>query len=188
MLIQLRERSLLKDLVYPIYVIPLPAGFTPSSITLFMGSAIGGVSKTSDGNTEAKAWSLFYYLRSDEDHAEAVREWEDKYLSVIAAKRYKRITLTRFSGHSQEDEMKRNADAVFPLFYIMVAVLMVFSVLSCMSADWVRSKPWLGTFGVISAALAVVSAFGFVLRRGVPFNHVVISGPFLVLGKSTLIF
>ena len=187
MLIQLRERFLLKNLVYPIYVIPLPPGFTPSSITLFLGSSIGGVSTTSGGDTEARAWSLFYYLRSDDYHAEAVREWELKYLSMVAEKSYKHITVTRFSAHSQEDEIRRNADAVFPLFYIMLAVLMVFSVLSCMSADWVRSKPLLGNFGVISAALAVVSAFGLVLRCGVPFNHVVISGPFLVLGKSTLI-
>jgi len=52
-----------------------------------------------------------------------------------------------------------------------------------MSADWVRSKPWLGNLGVLSAGLAVVSGFGLVLLIGVPFIDIVASSPFLVLGK-----
>ena len=53
-----------------------------------------------------------------------------------------------------------------------------------MSMDWVLSKPWLGSLGVVSAGLAVVSSFGLMLHIGVPFIDITASIPFLVLGKS----
>ena len=92
--------------------------------------------------------------------------------------------MSRFTAHSLEDELKRNADAVFPLISNLFSVLITFSIVSCMSADWVRSKPWLGNLGVLSAGLAVVSGFGLVLHAGIPFIDIVASSPFLVLGKS----
>ena len=128
----------------------------------FLGSTIGGVSKMAGGDTKAKAWTLFYYLRSHENQTEqhnlTVRKWQDKFLTTLADKTsYKHITVTRFTAQSLADELKRNADAVFPLFSILFSVLITFSIVSSMSADWVRSKPWLANLGVLSAGLAVVS-------------------------------
>lgn len=49
--------------------------------------------------------------------------------------------------------------------------------------DCVRNKMWAATFGVISAALAVVSGFGLMLYIGVPFVIIVANSPFLILGE-----
>ena len=166
-------------LTYPVY--RLPGGGR-----VFLGSTLGGV--TTDGTTikKAKAWSLFYYLRSDDNYTDIAKKWQEKFLTTLAKRSNSHINITRFTAHSLEDELKRNSDAVFPLFSILFTVLITFSIVSCMSADWVRSKPWLGNFGVLSAGLAVVSAFGLVLLIGVPFIDIVASSPFLVLGKLYL--
>ena len=159
----------------------------PSNVRFFLGSTIGGVSTTADGDTEAKAWSLYYHLLSYEN-GEAVTKWQEKFLLITGKKHYKHITVTRFTGHSLEDELKRNANAVFTLLPILLIVLIAFTVVSCMSADWVRSKPWLGPMGLLSAGLAIVSGFGLVLHTGVPFIDIVATSPFLVLGKSLTLF
>ena len=171
----------LNKLSYPVHTIPKGPG---SNITFFLGSTIGGVSTTTEGDTEARAWSLFYYLRSDEEHSEVVKEWQHTFLTTLADKDYDYITVTRFTAHSLEDELKRNTGAVLPLFSITFTVLITFSIVSCMSTDWVRSKLWLGNLGVLSAGLAVISAFGLVLHTGIPFIDIVAMSPFLVLGKS----
>lgn len=49
--------------------------------------------------------------------------------------------------------------------------------------DCVRNKMWTAAFGVISAALAVVSGFGLMLYMGVPFVIIVANSPFLILGE-----
>ena len=108
---------------------------TPGNTSFFLGSTIGGVSKTAENDTVAKAWSLFYFLQSDGDRAETVKKWQDKFLSTLANKSYKHITVSRFTTHSLEDELKRNTDAVFPLLSILFSVLITFSIVSCMSAD-----------------------------------------------------
>ena len=178
----------LNKLSYPFQVVTQPQwnGSTPRNTSFFLGNTIGGVSKTTEDETVAKAWSLIYFLQSDGDHTEAAKTWEDTFLTTLENKSYKHITVTRFTAHSLEDELKRSADAVFPLFSILFSVLINFSIVSCMSADWVRSKPTLGNLGVLSAGLAVVSAFGLVLHAGIPFIAIFGFCPFLVLGKSSL--
>ena len=47
----------------------------------------------------------------------------------------------------------------------------------------VRNKMWVAAFGVISAALAVVSSFGLMLYIGVPFVIIVANSLFLILGE-----
>lgn len=48
--------------------------------------------------------------------------------------------------------------------------------------DCVRNKMWVAAFGVISAALAVVSSFGLMLYIGVPFV-IIVANSFLILGE-----
>ena len=178
----------LNKLSFPVHTVEPRHG---ANITFFLGSTIGGVSKTPGGDTKAEAWTLFYYLRSDENQTEqhnlTVRKWQTEFLTTLAKKSYKHITVTRFTAHSLEDELKRNADAVIPLSSILFTILTIFSIVLCMSADWVRSKPWLATVGVLSAGLALVSGFGLVLHAGIPFIDIVASSPFLILGKSSFL-
>ena len=167
-------------LSYPFPRIRQKPGST--SVRLFLGSTLGGV--TTGGGTKAIAWSLYYYLRSDIAYTDITERWQEAFLSTLAAKRHRHINVTRFTAHSVEDELKGNSDAVFSLMSILFIVMVTFSVLSCMSADWVRSKPCLGNLGVLSACLAIVSSFGLVLHTGIPFIDIAAATPFLVLGKS----
>ena len=49
--------------------------------------------------------------------------------------------------------------------------------------DCIQNKMWVAAFGVISAALAVVSSFGLMLYIGVPFVIIVANSLFLILGE-----
>ena len=42
---------------------------------------------------------------------------------------------------------------------------------------------WVAAFGVISAALAVVSGCGLMLYVGVPYEIIAANSPFLILGE-----
>lgn len=61
--------------------------------------------------------------------------------------------------------------------------------LTCMMFDWVRSKPFLGMMGNISAAMATVAAFGTAIYMGFDFIGINLAAPFLMVGKcrSTLL-
>ena len=53
----------------------------------------------------------------------------------------------------------------------------------CFRFDNVRNKVWVAFVGVLSAGLAVLSSFGFMLYIGVPFVITTVNAPFLILGK-----
>lgn len=53
-----------------------------------------------------------------------------------------------------------------------------------MMTDWVRSKPWLGLLGNLSAAMATLCAFGVCMYAGVDFIGINLAAPFLMIGKS----
>lgn len=58
-----------------------------------------------------------------------------------------------------------------------------FCILTCMMADWVRSKPFLGLMGTISAAMACIAAFGFAIYLGFDFIGINLAAPFLMIGE-----
>lgn len=55
-----------------------------------------------------------------------------------------------------------------------------------MMGDVVRSKPFLGLMGNISAVLATVSAFGLAMYLGVEFIGLNLAAPFLMIGKYSV--
>lgn len=60
-----------------------------------------------------------------------------------------------------------------------------FSVITCMMFDWVRSKPFLGLMGTVSAAMACVAAFGLAIYLGFEFIGINLAAPFLMIGKCS---
>lgn len=52
-----------------------------------------------------------------------------------------------------------------------------------MMGDTVRSKPWLGLLGNISAVMATSAAFGFAMYLRVDFIGINLAAPFLMIGK-----
>lgn len=52
-----------------------------------------------------------------------------------------------------------------------------------MMGDTVRSKPWLGLLGNISASMSTAAAFGLAMYLGVEFIGINLAAPFLMIGK-----
>ena len=90
------------------------------------------------------------------------------------------------SSLTLEVELEKNTNSAIPFFSFNVGLMIIFCVVTCMMADWVKSKPLLGLVGVISAVMGTVTAFGFCMYVGVPFIGINLAAPFLMLGNIAL--
>ncbi|CAH1261352.1 PTCHD3 [Branchiostoma lanceolatum] len=157
----------------------------PDGTRLFSGAALGGVTLgagTEDVSTAA-AFKLTFYLRSEESEDDKLSgEWEKAFLFYMDDFESDIIEVSRTSSQSLEEELSQLTSRIVPRFSITFTVLITFSVLSCMMLDMVRTKPWLGMLGVLSAGMAVVASLGLCLYCGVRFTSVVASMPFLIVG------
>ena len=110
-------------------------------------------------------------------------EWEDAFLKVLAKANLPDINIFRFTSLTLERELEKNTASVIPYFSLNIGLMIGFCVITCMMTDWVKSKPLLGLFGVISSIMATLSAFGFCMYVGVPFIGINLAAPFLMLGR-----
>lgn len=118
--------------------------------------------------------------------------WEEAFLDVVGKAEdegaFKHISIARFASRTLELELEANTKTVVPYFTSTFIIMGLFSIVTCMMTDWVRSKPWLGLLGNISAAMATVAAFGLCIYLGVDFIGINLAAPFLMIGKSRSIF
>ncbi|XP_028290293.1 patched domain-containing protein 3 isoform X2 [Gouania willdenowi] len=157
---------------------------TYGSTLVFMGSVLGGV--VTDANSivkSAQAVKLFYYLEDQESMAEDLRSWLRRFKELMMdSTNETNIDVSYYTSKSKQGEIDSHTTDGFPLFLITYACAIGFSVISCLRADNVRNKVWVAVFGVLSAGLAVLSSFGFLLYIGVPFVITVANSPFIILG------
>ncbi|XP_019633705.1 PREDICTED: patched domain-containing protein 3-like [Branchiostoma belcheri] len=157
----------------------------PGGTRLFSGATLGGVTLepgTEDVSTAA-AFKLTFYLRSENPEDDKLsEEWEKAFLSYMDNFESDIIDVSQTSSQSLEEELSELTPRIIPRFSITFTVLITFSIFSCMMLDMVRTKPWLGMLGVVSAGMAVVSSMGLCLYCGVKFTSVVASMPFLIIG------
>lgn len=57
-----------------------------------------------------------------------------------------------------------------------------------MMGDSVRSKPWLGLMGIVSAIMSTLGAFGFAMYLDIEFIGINLAAPFLMIGKKVGLF
>ncbi|XP_077994624.1 patched domain-containing protein 3-like [Glandiceps talaboti] len=155
------------------------------TVQVFIGSGLGGVDLHDDGETikSTEAMQLFYFLRhSSVEEDKRSKAWEIEFLNKMAEYKSDDVKIAYFTSQTQELELAESSLSVIPRFSITFSVLITFSIVCCVMADWVRSKPWLGQLGVLSAGLAVISSLGLCSYCGLPFINVVASMPFLILG------
>ncbi|KAI8479819.1 Patched domain-containing protein 3 [Branchiostoma belcheri] len=165
--------------------ISYPRTDLPGGSAVFSAGTLGKPTlKTgTDVVEKAKSFRLDYYLRMDSPSDDKLSErWELAFLSYMAAFKSNFITVCYGTFGALESELAALTTSVIPLFSITFAVLITFSILSCMMLDMVRTKPWLGMLGVLSSGMAIVASIGLCLFCGVKFNSVVASMPFLALG------
>ncbi|XP_012253050.2 patched domain-containing protein 3 [Athalia rosae] len=130
---------------------------------------------------------LAYFVAADSKRQDAIGAlWEEAFLDVIGKAEedgvFKHISTARFASRTLELELEANTRTVVPYFSSTFAIMALFSVVTCMMSDWVRSKPWLGLLGNISAAMATVAAFGLCMYLGIEFIGINLAAPFLMIG------
>lgn len=113
--------------------------------------------------------------------------WEEAFLEVVGKAEdggvFKHISTARFASRTLELELEANTKTVVPYFASTFIIMGLFSVVTCMMTDWVRSKPWLGLLGNLSAAMATVAAFGLCIYLGIDFIGLNLAAPFLMIGE-----
>lgn len=67
--------------------------------------------------------------------------------------------------------------------FIFFANSFTYSVVTCMMGDTVRSKPWLGLLGNVSAVMATAAAFGLAIYLRIEFIGINLAAPFLMIGE-----
>nr|CAD7394216.1 unnamed protein product [Timema cristinae] len=136
---------------------------------------------------EVPSVQFVYFVTADTKRQDSRgAAWEETFLRVVGDAEdrgvFQHISTARFASRTLDIELERNTRTVIPFFSTTFIVMAVFSITSCMMADWVRSKPWLGFMGNISACMGTAAAFGVVMYLGVEFIGINLAAPFLMLG------
>ncbi|XP_023209847.1 patched domain-containing protein 3-like [Centruroides sculpturatus] len=166
-------------LKYPINFDPFTFVFQPFVINL------GGVNTDDNGIiTDIRAMRLVYVLNGDVDKQLISETWQNTLLEQLKKNISDELVLYVFVPSSVEKELEEFSSNMLPFTGIVAVVIMIFSSISCMSSDWIRSKPLLGIFACVSAILAIVAAFGFAMLCGLTYVDINIALPFLILGME----
>ncbi|MCP9257740.1 hypothetical protein DINM_000978 [Dirofilaria immitis] len=106
---------------------------------------------------------------------------ENALKEYLAINEQSLIKTSMFSFSMLKNEMNKNALYTFPFISLTILLLVTFTILSCMTGDWVTSKPLEALMGVLSSSFAIISATGFMFLMGTPFVSQVTVMPFLAL-------
>ncbi|XP_059260539.1 patched domain-containing protein 3 [Mustela nigripes] len=166
--------------------------FNPTGQPIYLAGTIGGtfLGKRMGKNqllVRAKAMRLLYFLKTEDGEVnEHSKMWLIHFLNQFSniekSLALKKIQVVYFTSLSRQLEFQATSMTVIPLFHLAYLLIILFAIISCYRCDCVPNKMWTAAFGVISAALAVVSGFGLMLYMGVPFVIIVANSPFLILG------
>ncbi|KAL0122168.1 hypothetical protein PUN28_007128 [Cardiocondyla obscurior] len=166
-----------------------PIMFNPVTWDVHLLPAYFGGSVVNDDHTieSAPSVQLAYFITVDSPRQDAIgAAWEEAFLDVVGKAEdggvFKHISTARFASRTLELELEANTQTVVPYFASTFIIMGLFSVVTCMMTDWVRSKPWLGLLGNLSAAMATVAAFGLCIYLGVDFIGLNLAAPFLMIG------
>ncbi|CAL8113391.1 unnamed protein product [Orchesella dallaii] len=164
-----------------------PFFLTPNTYKTLGFPFIFGGYKISNRSTIdfVKALQLNYFIAVNTPKQDSRGEqWEQKVLDTLDLMegKWKHIKVARFTVRTLAQELEKNTFSVLPYFSVTAIWMVVFMIITCMMMDWVKSKPWLGIVGVISACLGSLAAFGLVCYCGVEFIGINMAAPFLMLG------
>ncbi|XP_067137453.1 patched domain-containing protein 3-like [Centruroides vittatus] len=163
---------------YPIYVDPLTSYLTIYAYNL------GGVTTDDDGYVkEVKSIRLLYNLESSNaTNFDVAIKWEDIFLKETAKADFENILVFRFVRKSWDEETSKITESALPVLVVAIIVMVVFGAVSCMTTDWITSKPLVGVCGALSPGIGVIAAFGFLQIVGSEYVDLNIAVPFLMLG------
>ncbi|XP_071634893.1 patched domain-containing protein 3 [Temnothorax longispinosus] len=183
-------RVIMKDVERRDVNLTFPWVFNPVNTgeALVLALKFGGSVVNADSTIESTpSVQLAYFITAGSPRQDAIgAAWEEAFLEVVGKAEdggvFKHISTARFASRTLELELEANTKTVVPYFASTFIIMSLFSVVTCMMTDWVRSKPWLGLLGNLSAAMATVAAFGLCIYLGVDFIGLNLAAPFLMIG------
>ncbi|XP_067131176.1 patched domain-containing protein 3-like [Centruroides vittatus] len=130
---------------------------------------LGGVTTDDKGYIlEAKAVRLLYPIdESNANNKKWSKEWTKAVYNKLRDYSFEHIKTFSEPVASTDFQIKRISQKLVPLISVAVVVVAIFSMVTNMTNNWVKSKPWLGVASVVSAGLAVATAFGLLSACGV---------------------
>lgn len=167
-----------------------PVMFNPVTWDAHAFPVYFGGTQVSDDNfiISVPALQLIYFATADSKKQDAKgAAWEERFLEVVGYAEdnglFKHISVARFASKTLDHELERNTRTVVPYFGSTFLFMALFSIITCMMGDQVRSKPFLGLMGNISAAMATLAAFGLAMYLGIEFIGINLAAPFLMIGE-----
>ncbi|XP_023234999.1 patched domain-containing protein 3-like [Centruroides sculpturatus] len=145
---------------------------------------LGGVSTDENSFiTDFQAFRLLYFVDyHNSSKQEIAKKWEEEFLKTVSQNSFVHIRLSKMSGISVDNEV--NTIFVNIVWHIIISgiCMMIFSSVTCLTKDWVTSKPLIGASGCISSSFAVVTAYGFLSLCGMKYNDMSVIVLFIVVG------
>ncbi|XP_023244777.1 patched domain-containing protein 3-like [Centruroides sculpturatus] len=165
---------------YPVNMDPLTYAYKIFCINL------GGVTTDDKGYIiEAKAVRLLY--PTEESNA-SKNKWNEEWTKAVYNKlrdyTFEHIKTFPDPFASTDYQVQRISQELVSLISVAVVVVAIFSKVTNMTNNWVKSKPWLGVATVVSAGLAVTTAFGLLSACGVENLRWNVTLPFMIFATE----
>uniref|UniRef100_A0A0N5ATA6 SSD domain-containing protein n=1 Tax=Syphacia muris TaxID=451379 RepID=A0A0N5ATA6_9BILA len=129
----------------------------------------------------AKAIMLPYALRHSSEVEDWLAEkWELKLADFLLEYKSPIIRTSWWTYETLASESSRDREQLIRMLLPCFIVVSLYTIACCCVTSWIRSRPWLGVGGVISAAMAIVSGVGLLLLCGYNMTSVAYSMPFIV--------
>ena len=168
----------LDNLRYPVMVNQEDQSFYP------LMAHLGGVEVKEGKVIQAGALRLSFMLNdSSKPLKKASLMWTSAVHHFMEKVRLKTSDASCFSPSDVEQELVNNIQTAFEEnFPFIVSLVSVFTIMNCMSTDWVRSKPMMGVVGLLCVILSAFSGFGLSLYLGFPWQAINVVVIFLLIG------
>ncbi|XP_067137848.1 patched domain-containing protein 3-like [Centruroides vittatus] len=149
-------------------------------------SSVGGMIIDKNGYLiNFKAVRLLYLLDiSDKRKENAIKNWKIAFNELLQSKQFNHISISFINDYVVDKEIQKFTDRLLLRLPIVFIIVVAFSLVTCMTNDWVKSKPWLGPSTCISAALAIVSGLGIMRFAGVTYIDFNIALCYVILGTE----
>ena len=166
-----------------------PLFFDPSTFEAYILPVFFGGTKLNEDQVTVKsveAIGLAYFLDLSEEWLHQVGdEWERHFLMDVdkfQEEYYPDLKIGMFVSNTPAWEMEHSKLSVTYILVFNVGLMVIFSFIAAAMNDTVRSKPWIGFSGMISAVMAMMAGFGFCCYIQVEWITLNLAAPFLLFG------
>ncbi|XP_023241934.1 patched domain-containing protein 3-like [Centruroides sculpturatus] len=145
---------------------------------------LGGVSTDENSFiTDFQAFRLLYFVDyHNSSKQEIAHKWEEEFLKTVSQNSFVHIRVSKISGISIDNEINNVFVNIVWHIIISGAFMITFASVTCLTKDWVTSKPLIGVSGCVSSFFAVITAFGILLLCGMNYIEANLVVPFIVVG------